>query len=104
MGRDARQAAAPGHQARGPLQPVPDVIAQRVGDEVIIVNLQTNRMHSLNRTGARFWDLLTTGHDLARIHAQLLSEFDVDPAELDREIDTLVASLMKAGLVQTEPA
>jgi Coenzyme PQQ synthesis protein D (PqqD) len=103
-GRDARQAATPGHHARGTLQPAPDVVAQRVGDEVIIVNLRTNRMHSLNRTGARFWDLLTTGHDIARIYAQLLSEFDVDPVELDREIDTIVASLTKAGLVQTERA
>jgi hypothetical protein len=80
------------------------VVAQRVGDEVIIVNLRTNRMHSLNRTGARLWDLLTAGHDIARIHAQLLGEFDVHPTQLQHEIDAIVTSLKEAGLVQTERA
>jgi len=104
MDRDARPAVTPGHHTGGSLQPAPDVVAQRVADEVIIVNLRTNRMHSLNRTGARLWDLLTTGHDVTRIHAQLLAEFDVDPVQLGHEIDAIVTSLREAGLVQSEPA
>jgi hypothetical protein len=101
MGSDAR----PAPRAAGRLlQQAPDVIAQRVGDEVILVNLRTNRMYSLNLTGARFWDLLTMEHDIGRIHAQLLSEFDVDAAQLQREIDTLLALLKEAGLVQAESA
>jgi hypothetical protein len=98
--QDSLPASTRAEGARGPLQPAPDVVAQRVGDEVIVVNLRTNRMHSLNRTGARFWDLLTAGHDLDRIHAQLLGEFEVDPAALRADIDAIVASLREAGLVQ----
>ncbi len=103
-GRDARQSATPGRHGGGPLQPARDVVAQRVGHEVIIVNLRTNRMHSLNRTGARLWDLLTAGDDIPSIHAQLLSEFEVDPVQLEHEIAAIVASLKEAGLVQPETA
>jgi hypothetical protein len=82
------------------ITPSADVIAQRVGDGVIVVNLRTSLMYDLNRTGGRFWDLLTAGHDLAQIHTRLLQEFDVDPVELRREIETIVASLKDAGLVE----
>jgi len=105
VGGEGRQpAGSSGHPAGGPLRQGPEVVAQRVGDEVILVNLQTNRMHSLNRTGARLWDLLTAGQDLAGIHAQLQAEFDVDPAQLRQEIETIVAALKDAGLVVAESA
>ena len=80
-------------------QPDPDVVAQRVGDEVVLVNLRSSRMYDLNRTGARLWDLLVAGHALDSARAELLREFAVDPGELDREIAALVASLLEAGLV-----
>ena len=82
------------------ITPSPDVIAQRVGDNVIVVNLQTSLMYDLNRTGGRFWELLTAGHDLSQIHTQLLQEFEVDPVELRREMEAIGASLRDAGLVQ----
>lgn len=36
-------------------QPNPDVVAQRVQDEVVLVNLRTNEIYTLNRTAARAW-------------------------------------------------
>lgn len=82
------------------IKPSADVIAQRVGDDVIVVNLQTSLMYDLNRTGGRFWDLLTEGHDLAQIHTKLLQEFEVDPVALRREMEAILASLKDAGLVR----
>lgn len=83
------------------IKPSPDVIAQRVGDNVIIVNLQTSLMYDLNRTGGRLWDLLSAGRELTDIHATLLREFEVDPGDLRREMEAILASLLDAGLVQT---
>ena len=34
---------------------------EAVGDEVVLVHLRTNRIYTLNRTGARFWELLEDG-------------------------------------------
>ena len=57
------------------------------------------QVYGLNETGALFWELLVAGSDRAAIRERLLQEFAVEPAELDVEIDALVAELARAGLV-----
>ena len=42
-----------------------------VDDEVVLVNLQTNRIFALNPTGARFWELLEGGAGRAEIEETL---------------------------------
>ena len=83
-----------------PLQPNPDVVAQRLGDETVLIHLHTNRIYELNRTGTRYWELLAASHTPAAIRAQLLQEFAVDPATLDEEIERIQAELLAAGLVR----
>ena len=81
------------------LRPAPDVVSRRLDDEVVLVNLQTNRIYSLNSTGARFWELLAEGHDRAAIESRLLGEFEVAPERLSAEVDALLAALSQAGLI-----
>ena len=76
-----------------------DVVSRRLDDDLVLINLRTNRMFSLNRTGARAWELLQTGHDWSSVRSVLLDEFDVRPAPLDRELETLSASLALEGFV-----
>jgi Coenzyme PQQ synthesis protein D (PqqD) len=80
-------------------EPVADVVYRELHGEIVLVHLGTDRIYALNETGARFWELLAAGGDRAAIRAQLLREFAVEPAELDFEIDALVADLVHAGLV-----
>lgn len=84
---------------RPEVRPSPDVVAQELEGEVVLVNLRTNRIFALNRTGARLWQLLTSGADRSGIQRELRREFDVDSAELDHEIDLLLAHLAAEGLV-----
>jgi len=81
------------------LRPRSDVVSRRLGDEVVLVNLRTNRIYSLNRTGARLWELLVEQAERSTIEATMLEEFDVDPSELHNEIDKLLGELAQAGLV-----
>jgi hypothetical protein len=80
-------------------QPSPDFVSQRLDDEVVLINLRTNKVFSLNRTGARVWELLQTGHDRKEIRLRLLKEFDVQPEALDDELERLVALLAAEGFV-----
>ena len=80
-------------------QPDVDVVSRRLGDEAVLINLRTNRMFSLNRTGTRAWELLQTGHDWSAVRSVLLDEFDVQPAMLDRELETVSVSLALEGFV-----
>jgi hypothetical protein len=81
------------------MRPNPKVVAQVVGKEVVLVHMGTNRIFSLNTTGAALWELLTAGRDVAEMRASLLERFDVEPAQLDREIGALLESLKREDLV-----
>ncbi len=84
------------------VRPDTDVISQRIGDECVLVHPRTDRIYALNRTGARVWELLSAGYDRARVHEQMLQEFEVSPAQLARDIDAIVTSLQNEGLVTAE--
>jgi hypothetical protein len=84
-------------------QPSEDVVVRRLGDELVLIHLQTNRLYSLNRTGARFWELLAAGQSRAEVIGQLQDEFVVEPGHLEAEIDTLGRDLVEAGLLAEQP-
>jgi hypothetical protein len=83
-------------------RPSRDVVYEELADEVVLVHLGTNRIFSLNATGARLWQLLAAGHSASEIREQLSREFEVDPAELETEIDRLLAALSAESLVSEE--
>jgi hypothetical protein len=80
-------------------QPHPDVVWRRVGDEAVLVNLKTNRIYSLNHTGARLWELIDAGHDRDAAEAVLMSEFEIEEDELRKEVSAVLDELAKEGLI-----
>jgi hypothetical protein len=77
----------------------PDAVATRVGEEIVVVDLKTDRIYSLNRTAARAWELLCGEYDRSEVERRMLEEFDVTPGELAEAIDGLVLSLTEHGLL-----
>ena len=79
--------------------PSAEVVSRRVGDEVVLVHLGTNRIFALSTTGARFWELLSDGSTRREIEERLLEEYEVSREEVSAEIDSLVSTLEAEGLV-----
>jgi hypothetical protein len=77
----------------------PDVVARRLGDEMVLVNLRTNRILRLNRTGARLWELLDGGGDVDELGERLGAEYDVDRRELEKDLASGLERLEALGLV-----
>jgi hypothetical protein len=77
----------------------PDAVATRVGDEVVVVDLKTDKIYSLNRTAARIWELVCADCDRVEVERRMLEEFDVTPSQLAEAIDELVISMMQNGLL-----
>ena len=82
-------------------RPNPDVIAQRMGAEIVLIHLRTDRIYELNRTAARVWGLLGAGHDQAQIQQQLLDEFNIGETQLAGEIVALLDLMQAEGLLVT---
>jgi Coenzyme PQQ synthesis protein D (PqqD) len=83
-------------------RPQPDVVSRRLDDQTVLVNLRTNRIFELNRTGARLWDLLGEGSSESQIVERLLAEFDVPQEQLEREVRELIDSLLDEGLIGSD--
>jgi len=84
------------------LRPSKDVVFRVLEDEAVLVHLGTNRIYSLNPSGARFWQLFADGWSQAEIRRELRREFDVSAVQVDAEIDGLLASLESEGLVTAD--
>ena len=95
---DSRAGSGIGPDAR--LEISPDVIAQRLGDETILVHLDTNLMFDLNRTASRVWELAQGRLTRRQIEAKLFEEFAVDASELAREVDQLLLALHDRQLIR----
>lgn len=101
MTSDINSTKADSHDAAGDrqLQPNPDVISQRLENTMILLHLRTNRFYELNRTGARFWELIESGLSQDEIRERMMEEFEVDPVELAREMKDLLDSMEKENLI-----
>jgi hypothetical protein len=84
------------------LRPHPDVVARRVDDEIVVVQLSRNHVYSLNRTGARLWALIVEGCSPAEALERMLTEFDVPEVELRGEVGTILELLLREELVSTD--
>jgi hypothetical protein len=97
---DSHTHAAP--QRRPRLRVSPAVTSQRIGDDAVLIDLRTNEIYEMNRTGARMWQLLGDGLDVDDIKRQLEAEFEIEAEELHRQMDSFLATLLDAKLVENE--
>ena len=81
------------------VKPNPDVLFRRLGDDMVLFHLGSDRFFELNATGARFWELLTAGHDVDDALQLMREEFAVDPEELEREATALLEMLRRENLM-----
>jgi hypothetical protein len=81
------------------VQPSSGALIQLTGNEAIVLDTAGERYFGLNEVGARLWSRLATNPHLADAHHRLLEEFDVAPADLERDLITIVEQLVDAGLV-----
>jgi hypothetical protein len=80
----------------------PNILSKRLGEELILINLDTDRIFSLNTTGAKAWEIIEDTKDLDRVKQGLLDQFDVSPEILDEELDRILSALVAEGFVTLE--
>ena len=76
-----------------------DVISRPFGDAAVLVDLTTNQIFELNRTGYRIWELLEERLDRAAITDVLQREFKVERSQLELEVDELLNELRRENLL-----
>ena len=78
-----------------------DLLSSVIDDEVMMLNIITEKYHSLDGVGARIWELLDQPRRISEICSQLLEEYDVDRPACEDDVLQFVRTLIDARLVQT---
>ena len=77
-----------------------DVLLRPVGEEGVLLNLKTGLYFSLNPVGLCMLETLTGSENIAQALTSLLTEYEVDAAELENDLRELLGDLIKQGLVE----
>jgi hypothetical protein len=77
----------------------PDVLAADLGAEVALLAVRSGLYYSLADVGVRVWQLIRDGINREDLVSVLLTEYDVEATALERDLDSLLDSLTREGLV-----
>jgi hypothetical protein len=77
----------------------PDVLAQEVSGETVLLDLNGEKYLGLNEVGTRVWQLLQDSDDLNSIFNTLLVEYEVERDTLESDLRQLIADMEEARIV-----
>lgn len=77
----------------------PQVMARQVGDETVILDLQSGTYFGLDPVGARIWQLIGEGRTFGEICDTLIDEYDVAREVLERDVIALAEKLLAQKLI-----
>ena len=83
------------------LQIPEQVVTRQVGDETILLNLESGTYFGLDPVGSRFLELLEAEGMLAAVLAKMLEEFDVTEAQLEADLLRLADEMIASRLLET---
>ena|SRR5579863_6832383 len=82
----------------------PDVMFRAVGEEAVLLNLNTELYLGLDPVGTRMWNALIASDSIQSAYDSLLSEYEVKPDQLRTDVEELIGKLIEQGLVEVGPA
>lgn len=84
----------------------PHVRYEILGDEAVLLNIESERYFGLDDVGTRMWESLHTTQDFEASVAELAAHYTADAATLRRDLAALIDQLEEAGLLivqRTQP-
>jgi hypothetical protein len=91
------------------LKPNPDMVARKVGDELLLVPVSRDvadlgAVYQLNEVGTRIWELIGEGNAPDAIVTRLEEEFEASREEIAADVERFVGEMVEIrALVEDEP-
>ena len=81
------------------------VVARVIAGETLIVPIRGKvgdlaSIYSFNGTGTLIWKLLESPQTVGQLAASIAQEYDVDPAQAERDMEGFVGEMKAVGLVE----
>jgi predicted RNase H-like HicB family nuclease len=73
---------------------------ERLGDEVIVINLEKGAYYAASGSAADLWTAITQGASVDEAVAALSDAYGVAPTEVRAEVERCVGTLVEANLIE----
>ena len=77
----------------------PQVISRLVGDETVLLDLESGLYFGLDNVGQCIWKAVSAGKDLSETLDTVVSEFDVDKVQAEADVIDFASTLVARGLL-----
>ena len=77
----------------------PGVLSAGLGEEVALLAPGTGIYYGLDEVGRRVWQMIEDVQSLGAIRDRMLTEYEVEPAQLDQDLSELIGELSAEGLI-----
>lgn len=77
-----------------------DQLASSVGGCTVILNYATGRYYGVDEVGARIWQLIQEPVTIGDVHRTLVSEYDIDPARCEADLQRILEQMIQAHVVE----
>ena len=77
-----------------------DVLISQVGGESVILNTNSEQYFGLDEVGTSMWQALTSADSIQDAFERLLTEYEVEPGRLRKDLSVLVEKLVENGLLE----
>lgn len=77
----------------------PSALVQRVDDEVVVLNLDSEKYFKLNDVAGRVVELAGGCESVAAIVGRLVEEYDAPQSIIERDVRSVIKTLIEHGLL-----
>jgi hypothetical protein len=77
-----------------------NVLVRVFENESVLLNLESENYHGLDDVGTRMWQALSESKTIQDAFEKLQTEYDVDAAPLQKDLNDFVERLVQRGLVE----
>ncbi len=81
------------------LYPSENVLTRKVGDELVLLRMDTEIYFGLDPVGVAMWEAICEAGTIIRAHEALAPLYDVDAAQLLSDLQELTDQLVDKGLM-----
>ena len=80
----------------------PNVVAQDVDDEIVLLHMETEQYFSLDDVGTELWKLLIEKDTVQDVLQAMLALYNVDETRLRNDLEKLISRLVEAKLISIQ--
>ena len=77
----------------------PQVMSRLVGDETVLLNLESGFYFGLDSVGQRIWEAVSDGKALGDSVDVIVAEYDVERDQAESDVLEFAATLLERGLL-----